>query len=210
MGLYLGTLVWPLVVILALWMFRVPIATFIQNIRRARAFGGEVETQPLGGQELPELIEASFNKLQEGLVEQIGERLGGREAAEREVASVVESNFLAVDIAPFFDQIIERYLHIPYDAGMTFADLQDRIWPILSGHAEVFSYGVEWELRFVDTGIVIVNQYHNRRIRTNQIGRAQLPDNRTLQELGIRPSRRLILEHITGGLRVYAVGEPTH
>lgn len=210
--LYLETLVslvWPIAMIVVILLFRHPIATVIQNIRKVSGSGMEVEIQPRG-QETAELLGETVDTVQRVAAEVLGEQTGDPQAAAKEIQRVVANNFLAIDIAPFLGQINERNLPIPYDANMTFADLQDRIWPTLIGRVEIFSYGLQWQLRFADTREVIVNQYHNQRIQTNQTGRAGLSDRRTLQELGISPGRRLIVEPLLARPRLIPVGGADH
>lgn len=196
--LYLGTLVWPLVIIAALWMFQKPIATFIQNIRRGRGFGLELEAQPREGPELAELMEASLAKFREGIVEQLSERLGGREAAEQEVEHVLKNNFVAVDIGPMLGDTSERAVLIPYDPNLGFTNFLNKLWFTFPPWVEPFQYGVQWLLRFADSREVIVHQRHNQRLRTNALGRTQLRDTRNLRELAISPSRPLIAEPTVG------------
>lgn len=204
-ALYLQVVVWPVVAIVAFIVFRKPISTLVENVRRVAGFGGEIETHPQQG---AELLEETVSRFRQATTEQLTELLGGREAAEKNIEQLVRANFVECDVAPIFAEPHPMKVTLGYNQNMRFSDFLDRIWAAFGGKVGPYSYGILWQLRFAETREALVHQHHYQRTVSNRVERSRLRDTRTLQEVGIRPGMLLVAEPLYRAPMLFAGGEP--
>ncbi len=106
-------------------------------------------------------------------------------AAEKAIETIREVGFLTVDSTPLFGNTGKK-IQLPYSKYSTIDDLLKDIWLAHSNKLTAFSYGKEWAMREIKTGVTF-----------KDIGMKITPpiryDRRSLKDVGILPGMKLEL-----------------
>lgn len=107
-------------------------------------------------------------------------------------------NFVQCNVAPIFGEMSQHLVPVRYEESMTVSDFLDRIWVTFAGRVESYSYGFSWQLKYTDSGQVLVHQQHQQRVKADTTERSRLRDSRTLREVGVQPGTLLVAELLSG------------
>jgi hypothetical protein len=192
---YIQVLIWPLVVVVALFLFRQPLGSLIENIRRAEFPGGSIDVDP---QRTAASHRAIMDTMENVAVDQISQRMSGdREAAKKAFREAISAHFISYDVSPVCGRPIgEIVFPMQYQANMSFANLIDQIWSAFGGRVEPYAYGIRWQLREIESDTPFRHEFHEARIGAGRAERARLRDTRTLHEAGVEPGMLLVAEPI--------------
>jgi hypothetical protein len=117
----------------------------------------------------------------------IGELVDG---LARTAASKIEASTMTFDLHPLLGQ--ERQLVVPFDPDEPTSQLLDRLWTAVSTRVKPFTFGKDWAIRDVETGMV-----SKQMGRTWARANGYKEDTRTIREVGFKPGKRFALIPLT-------------
>jgi hypothetical protein len=98
---------------------------------------------------------------------------------------IKETNFFTVSLQEISPSL--KDLVLPVSGFADFNELTDEVYFAMDGAVEPFTYGTSWVLREKDTGKIL----RHARMITNVGAGKYVSDNRTLDEIGIKPGMTL-------------------